>query len=59
MVRGLAMTRKALESAGHKMLKWIPVDHPVIPKELNLAFHTLNDGAIVKLTEEHDEPVSG
>lgn len=59
IVRGLAMTKKALEAAGHEVFEWAPTDHPEIVKELNTSFHTLGGAAILGLTEQHDEPVFG
>lgn len=57
IVRGLAMTKKALEAAGHEVFEWAPTDHPEITKELNSAFHTLGGAAIIGLTKQNDEPV--
>ena len=57
IVRGLSMTKKALEAAGHEVFEWEPTDHAEITTELNSAFHTLGGGAIMELTREHDEPV--
>jgi amidase len=57
IVRGLAMTKKALEAAGHEVFEWAPTDHAEITRELNSAFHTLGGAAIIGLTREHDEPV--
>ena len=57
VARGLAMTKKALEAAGHEVFEWAPTDHPEISFELNAAFYTLGGAAIIKLTREHDEPV--
>lgn len=57
--RGLAMTRKALEAAGHEVFEWAPIDHPEIVREVNTSFHTLGGAAILGLTEKHDEPIFG
>jgi amidase len=59
IIRGLALTKKALEAAGHEVFEWSPTDHPVIGKELNSSFHTLGGAAILSLTNEHEEPVFG
>ena len=59
IVRGLAMTKKALEAAGHEVFEWAPTDHPEITRELNTAFHTLGGAAIIGLQKEHDEPIYG
>ena len=59
IVRGLAMTKKALEAAGHEVFEWAPIDHPEIAEALNPAFHTLGGAAIIGLTKQHDEPVFG
>jgi len=55
--RGLAMTKSALEAAGHEVFEWAPVDHPEIMQTLNGSFHTLGGAAIIGLTRENDEPV--
>lgn len=57
VVRGLAMTKKAVEAAGHEVFEWAPRYHAEITRELNSAFHTLGGAAIIGLTREHDEPV--
>lgn len=57
IVRGLAMTKKALEAAGHEVFEWAPTDHAEITRELNSAFHTLGGAAIIELTRQNDEPV--
>jgi len=57
IVRGLAMTKKALEAAGHEVFEWVPTDHPEITQELNSSFYTLGGAAILGLTKEHDEPI--
>jgi amidase len=59
ILRGLAMTKKALQAAGHEVFEWIPTDHPEIVHEVNTSFHTLGGAAILGLTEIHDEPVFG
>jgi amidase len=57
IVRGLAMTKKALEAAGHEVFEWAPTDHSDIVKELNSSFYVLGGAEIMGLTKEHDEPV--
>ena len=57
IVRGLAMTKAALEAAGHEVFEWAPTDHTKIMQTLNGAFHTLGGAAIIGLTRENDEPV--
>jgi len=57
IARGLAMTKKALEAAGHEVFEWDATAHPEITRELNSAFHTLGGAAIIGLTRENDEPV--
>lgn len=59
IARGLQMTKKALEAAGHEVFEWTPTDHPAIVHELNSSFHTLGGAAILSLTEQHEEPVFG
>lgn len=59
IVRGLAMTKAALEAAGHEVFEWAPTDHPEIIHEVNSSFHTLGGAAIVGLTKENEEPVYG
>lgn len=59
IVRGLTMTKKALEAAGHEVFEWAPTDHAEITKELNTAFHTLGGAAIIGLTKQNNEPVFG
>lgn len=57
IVRGLAMTKKALEAAGHEVFEWAPTDHPEIANELNTAFRRLGGAAIIGLTKQNGEPV--
>ncbi|KAG0651753.1 Acetamidase [Hyphodiscus hymeniophilus] len=57
IVRGLAMTKNALEAAGHDVFEWKPTDHAEINRELNSAFFVLGGAAIIGLTRKHDEPV--
>lgn len=57
ILRGLALTKAALEAAGHEVFEWAPTDHPEIVKELNTAFSTLGGAAIVGLQYEVEEPV--
>jgi amidase len=57
IVRGTAMTKAALEAAGHDVFEWKPTDHEEIVKELNTAFATLGGAAIVGLQYENGEPV--
>lgn len=57
IVRGLKMTKAALEAAGHEVFEWAPTDHPEITEMLNVSFHTLGGAAILELTRKHDEPV--
>ncbi|PQE05218.1 Acetamidase protein [Rutstroemia sp. NJR-2017a BBW] len=57
IVRGLALTKKALESAGHEVFEWTPHNHPAMVQEMNSSFYTLGGAAILELTREHDEPV--
>jgi amidase len=59
IARGLAMTKAALEAAGHEVFEWAPIDHPEIVELLNTSFHTLGGAAILELTRNHDEPVFG
>jgi len=59
VVRGLAITKKALEAAGHEVFEWAPTDHPEIVKQLNSAFFTLGGAAIVGLTKGNKEPIFG
>ncbi|EHK97700.1 putative Acetamidase [Glarea lozoyensis 74030] len=59
IVRGLAMTKKALEKAGHEVFEWSPNNHPEMVREMNNSFYTLGGAAILGLTKEHDEPVFG
>jgi len=59
IARGLAMTKKALEAAGHEVFEWAPTDHPEIAHEMNSSFHNLGGAAILNLTERHEEPVFG
>jgi amidase len=59
IARGLAITKKALEAAGHEVFEWTPTDHPEITHEMNSSFHTLGGAAILSLTREHEEPVFG
>ena len=57
IVRGLAMTKVALEAAGHEVFEWAPTDHPKIMQELNGAFYRLGGAAILGLTRNNEEPV--
>ncbi|KAH8601227.1 acetamidase-like protein [Bisporella sp. PMI_857] len=57
IVRGLTITKKALEAAGHEVFEWAPTDHREIMRELNGAFHSLGGSAIVELTRPHEEPI--
>ena len=57
--RGLAMTKKALEAAGHEVFEWAPTDHYEMSRELTSAFHTLGGAAIIGLQNEHEEPIFG
>lgn len=59
IVRGLDMTKKALEAAGHEVFEWDPIDHPAMAEALNSSFHTLGGAAIMELTKKFDEPVFG
>ncbi|KAH8816260.1 acetamidase-like protein [Xylogone sp. PMI_703] len=59
IVRGVEMTKKALEAAGHEVFEWKPVNHPEILKALNNAFYTLGGAAIIGLTKQNNEPVFG
>lgn len=59
IVRGLAMTKRSLEAAGHEVFEWAPTDHPEIVELLNSSFHTTGGAAIIGLTEKHGEPVFG
>jgi amidase len=59
IVRGLTMTKKALEAAGHEVFEWAPSDHPEITRELNNSFYTLGGAAIIGLQRAHDEPGFG
>lgn len=59
ILRGLALTRAALEAAGHEVFEWAPTDHSEIAATLNSSFHTLGGAAILNLTSEHEEPVFG
>jgi amidase len=59
IVRGLAMTKKALEAAGHEVFEWEPLNHPEMVKEVNSSFYTLGAAAILDLTNPHEEPVFG
>ena len=59
IVRGLAMTKAALEAAGHEVFEWAPTDHAEIAELLNASFHTLGGAAILELTRCHDEPIFG
>lgn len=59
IARGLAMTKAALEAAGHEVFEWAPIDHPEISELLNTSFHTLGGAAILELTKNHDEPIFG
>ncbi|TGO16687.1 hypothetical protein BTUL_0025g00420 [Botrytis tulipae] len=57
IARGLALTKKALEAAGHEVFEWEPLDHAEMAKEMNNSFYTLGGAAILELTRKHDEPV--
>jgi amidase len=57
IVRGLAMTKKALEKAGHEVFEWSAKNHPEMTREMNNSFYTLGGAAIIGLTREHGEPV--
>jgi amidase len=59
IMRGLALTKAAIEAAGHEVFEWTPTDHPEIAQVLNSSFHTLGGAAILELTRYHDEPVFG
>lgn len=59
ILRGLAITKKALEAAGHEVFEWEPTDHQEIVNEVNSSFHTLGGAAILGLTEGNGEPVFG
>ncbi|RFU31396.1 hypothetical protein B7463_g4938, partial [Scytalidium lignicola] len=59
IIRGLAMTKKALEAAGHEVFEWTPISHPEIVKGVNEAFFTLGGAAIIGLTKQNEEPVFG
>lgn len=59
IVRGLALTKKALEAAGHEVFEWEPLNHPEMVKEMNQSFHTLGAAAILDLTLQNSEPVYG
>jgi len=57
--RGLALTRAALEAAGHEVITWLPTDHAEICALTSEAFLRSGGAAIMKLTKEHDESVFG
>ncbi|KAI9056056.1 hypothetical protein LZ554_000987 [Drepanopeziza brunnea f. sp. 'monogermtubi'] len=57
--RGLAMTKKALEAAGHEVFEWEPIHHAEMADEMNKSFHTLGAAAILDLTLQNGEPVYG
>ncbi|EDN99538.1 hypothetical protein SS1G_02392 [Sclerotinia sclerotiorum 1980 UF-70] len=57
IARGLALTKRALEAAGHEVFEWEPTNHPEMAKEMNNSFYTLGGAAILELTRKHDEPV--
>ncbi|KAG9230383.1 acetamidase-like protein [Amylocarpus encephaloides] len=57
ILRGLALTKAALEAAGHAVFEWTPHKHPEITRELNNSFYTLGGAAILGLTRKHGEPV--
>jgi len=59
IVRGLAMTKRALEAAGHEVFEWKPLNHPEMVREMNQSFHTLGAAAILDLTLQNEEPVFG
>lgn len=57
--RALALTKSALEAAGHSVFEWTPLNHPAMVQELNQSFHTLGAAAILDLTFQNEEPVYG
>ncbi|KAB8293930.1 hypothetical protein EYC80_009403 [Monilinia laxa] len=57
IARGLALTKQALEAAGHEVFEWEPINHPEMAREMNNSFYTLGGAAILELTRKHDEPV--
>ncbi|KAG4032829.1 hypothetical protein MFRU_006g02920 [Monilinia fructicola] len=57
IARGLALTKQALEAAGHEVFEWEPLNHPEMAREMNNSFYTLGGAAILELTRKHDEPV--
>lgn len=59
IVRGLQLTKRALEAAGHDVFEWHPLNHPAMVEEMNESFHTLGAAAILDLTLQNDEPVYG
>lgn len=57
--RGLQITKKALEAAGHEVFEWQPFQHAEMVQLMNSSFHTLGGAAILDLTLKHEEPVYG
>ena len=55
--RALALTKSALEAAGHEVLPWDPSLHPAIVKDLLAAFFDLGGGAIMDVLTPFSEPV--
>jgi amidase len=59
ILRGLDITKKALEAAGHEVFEWEPLHHREMANDVNSSFYTLGGAAILELTLKHDEPVFG
>jgi len=59
ILRGLEMTKRALEAAGHEIFEWEPLHHQEMANDMNSSFYTLGGAAILELTLKHDEPVFG
>jgi len=59
ILRGLEITKKALEAAGHEVFEWEPLHHREMANDVNSSFYTLGGAAILELTLKHDEPVFG
>ncbi|KAK2627965.1 hypothetical protein QTJ16_002611 [Diplocarpon rosae] len=57
IARGLDLTKRCLEAAGHDVFRWEPLHHPDMVDEMNRSFHTLGAAAILDLTLQHQEPV--
>jgi amidase len=57
IARGLEMTKKALEAAGHEVFQWEPLHHKEMANEMNSSFYTLGGAAILELILKHEEPV--